>query len=231
MGRLRAVFGRAAAGVALLGLFAGAAPWPVGAQEAEVLRAPVLMLDRNRLFSESAFGRATEARFQADSQVLVAENLRLEQALEAEERNLTDQRATLDAEAFQALAAEFDTKTEAIRAAQDAKSRAITVKREEDRQRFLQAAVPVLGELMRDSGAVAIFDKDMVILSLRGVDITDEAIQLIDATLGDGSALPAAPAQDEGQEAVPEPESNAAPDTAVVPDGAADTVPGAGGTP
>ncbi len=164
------------------------------AQETDGLRAPVLMLDRNRLFTESAFGKAAEARFQADSQALIAENLELERALEAEERSLTDQRATLDAEAFQALATAFDEKTEAIRAAQDAKSRAITTKREEDRQRFLQAAVPVLGELMQESGAVAIFDKDTVILSLRGVDITDEAIPLIDAALGDGSTLPEAPA-------------------------------------
>lgn len=180
---------------ALLGLCAPLA-LPLSAQEAEGLRAPVLMLDRNRLFSESAFGKATEARFQTESKALVAENLELERALEAEERSLTDQRATLDAEAFQALATAFDEKTEAIRAAQDAKSRAITTKRDEDRQRFLQAAVPVLGELMQESGAVAIFDKDMVILSLRGVDITDEAIALIDAALGDGSALPKATSPD-----------------------------------
>jgi len=158
----------------------------------EVPQAPVLMVDRNRLFAESAFGRAAEARYQAESQALIAENLRLEQALEAEERDLTDRRATLEAEAFQQLAADFDAKAEDIRTAQDAKSRAITSKREEDRQRFLQAAVPILGDILREAGAVAIFDKDMVILSLRGVDITDEAIAMIDARLGDGKALPQA---------------------------------------
>lgn len=194
MRRLCAMVGRAALLLALAGAVLVGAAAPGSAQERDTLRAPILVLDRNRLFAESAFGRATEARFQADSQLLIAENLRLEQALEAEERSLTDQRATLDAEAFQALAAEFDTKTEAIRAAQDTKSRAITQKREEDRQRFLQAAVPALGELMRESGAVAIFDKDMVILSLRGVDITDEAIRVIDGMLGDGTTLPVAPA-------------------------------------
>ena len=183
---------------ALLGML-GPVSAPAVAQETEGLRAPVLMLDRNRLFAESAFGKAAEARFEAESKALIAENLQLEQALETEERSLTDQRATLDAAAFQELATAFDEKTEAIRAAQDAKSRAITAKREQDRQQFLQAAVPVLGELMRESGAVAVFDKDMVILSLRGVDITDEAITLIDAALGDGSALPADPAP----EAVP----------------------------
>lgn len=179
-----------------------AAPQVV-AQEApalEVPQAPVLMVDRNRLLTETLFGKALEARFQADSQALIAENLRLEQALEAEERDLTDRRATLPPEEFQTLAAAFDAKTEDIRAAQDAKSRAITAKRDEDRQRFLQAAVPVLGELMREAGAVAVFDKELVILSLRGVDITDEAIARIDEVLGDGSgAVP-----DGGAEPAPE---------------------------
>lgn len=184
---------RAHAGAWLVA-FALLAGGPVAAQQADgeaaLPRAPILTLDRNRLLAETRFGQAVEAQFQKDSEVLIAENLRLEQALEAEERALTDQRPTLPAEEFRKLAEEFDTKTEAIRAAQDAKSRAITSRRDAERQRFLQAAVPVLADLMRDTGAVAIFDKEMVILSLRGVDITDEAITRIDAVLGDGTALP-----------------------------------------
>ena len=180
---------RLARGVALAVMLA----LPAVAQDGpalEVPRAPILMVDRERLLVETMFGQAVEARFQASSKQLIDENLRLEQALESEERDLTDRRATLPAEEFQKLAAEFDAKTEAIRAAQDAKSRALTNQRELDRQRFLQAAVPVLGDLMRESGAVAVFDKALVILSLRGVDITDEAIARIDTVLGDGSNLP-----------------------------------------
>ncbi len=170
---------------------------PLAAQDAPaVLQAPILMLDRDRLFAETLYGRAVEAQFQAESETLIAENLRLEQALEEEERALTDQRPTLPAAEFQTLAAAFDKKAEDIRSAQDAKSRAITSKREQDQQRFLQAAIPVLGELMRDSGAVAIFDQKTVILSLRGVDITDAAIARIDAVLGDGSAAPVADGTD-----------------------------------
>ena len=168
---------------------------PGGAQDASgIVQAPILMMDRDRLFAETLYGRAVEAQFQADSETLIAENLRLEQALEEEERALTDKRASLPADEFQSLATAFDQKTEAIRAAQDQKSRAITSKREQDQQRFLQAAIPVLGDLMREAGAVAIFDQNTVILSLRGVDITDAAIDRIDAVLGDGSG-PAIPQQ------------------------------------
>ena len=167
---------------------------PVAAAE----QFPSLMIDRNRLLAETLFGKTVEAEFEAASKALIAENLRLEAALEEEERELTDRRASLPPEEFQALAAEFDRKTEEIRAAQDAKSRFITTEREEKRQRFLQAVFPVMGDLMRESGAVAIFDKDLVILALRGADITDEAIQRVDAVLGDGSGLATAPAPQEG---------------------------------
>lgn len=191
------------AALALLAAQPVAAQQAQGAGEAVVLpRAPILTLDRNRLLAETRFGRALETQFQTDSEVLIAENLRLEQALESEERALTDRRPSLPAEEFRKLAEEFDAKTEAIRAAQDAKSRAITSRRDAERQRFLQAAIPVLADLMRDTGAVAIFDKETVILSLRGVDITDEAIARIDAVLGDGSDLDGA-----GPDAAPVPEA------------------------
>ncbi|MCZ8154024.1 MAG: OmpH family outer membrane protein [Rhodobacteraceae bacterium] len=181
------------AALAALLLLAGGSAMAQQAQSgATVPQAPILTLDRERLLVETRFGQAVEAQFQKDSETLIAENVRLEQALEAEERALTDQRPTLPSEEFRTLAEEFDTKTEAIRAAQDAKSRAITSRRDAERQRFLQAAIPVLADLMRESGAVAIFDKEMVILSLRGVDITDEAIARIDAVLGDGATLPEA---------------------------------------
>jgi Skp family chaperone for outer membrane proteins len=181
-----------------------------GTATVEIPQSPILMLDRNRLLAETMFGRAVEQQFEADSRALIAENLRLEQALEAEERDLTDRRATLPPEDFQALAAEFDRKTEAIRSAQDAKSRAITAKREEERQKFLQAAIPVLGDLMREAGAVAIFDSGLVILSLRGADITDEAIARIDTVLGDGRRVQA-PSGDATADAPPEPEAGGTP--------------------
>lgn len=184
------------AALRLAALVIAATTLAAGAQDAPpapvvaAIASPILTLDRDRLFAETLFGKAVDARFKADSDALIAENLRLEKALEAEERDLTDRRATLPAAQFQGLARDFDAKAEQIRSAQEAKSRAIAMKREAEQQRFLEAAIPVLGDLMRDSGAVAIFDKNMIILSLRGIDVTDRAIARIDAVLGTGDTQP-----------------------------------------
>lgn len=146
--------------------------------------APLLTLDQERFFTESAFGRASIDRERAAAAALAAENTRIEGELVAEEQSLTDLRQSLPAADFAERAAAFDVKVEQIRDAQDAKGVALTANRDADRQAFLQAAVPVLGELLREKRAVAIIDKSLLILSLSAIDVTDEAITRVDALLG-----------------------------------------------
>lgn len=155
---------------------------PVAAQD---VVAPLLTLDQDRLFLESDFGKATIERERAASVELEQENRRIEAELVAEEQTLTDARATLAPEEFAARAEAFDAKVERIRTEQDAKARRLTDGREQDRKAFLEVAVPVLGELLGEKNATAILDKNLVILSLSAVDITDEAIARVNAALAE----------------------------------------------
>jgi Skp family chaperone for outer membrane proteins len=155
---------------------------PAIAQEGAV---PLLILDQDRFFLESTFGKASAARERTASEALDQENTRIETGLVAEEQALTELRETLSAEEFSARAKAFDEKVERIRTEQDAKARVLIEARERDRQEFLQVAVPVLGELLRERRAVAIIDKEMIILSLSVIDVTDAAIAKVDAALAD----------------------------------------------
>ena len=181
---------------ALVGAMAGPAPGQDAAAPApdtttasapSALAAPVLTLDQDRLFLQSAFGKAAAARADADEATLVAENREIFAALEAEEKDLTARRATTPAAEFTALAAAFDAKAESIRAAQDAKGLEIARMRTDDRRKFYDVALPVLAELMTELGAVAILEKKTVILSYDRNDMTDRAIARVDAVLGDGT--------------------------------------------
>lgn len=149
--------------------------------------AGVATIDPERLFTESRLGRKMTEEIEAAQRELAAENRRIEAALTAEERALTEQRASLPAEEFRALAEEFDRRVEEIRGAQDAKSRALNRRREEDRQRFLQTALPVLAQLLGEAGASVVLDRRAVFLSFDEIDITDRAIARLD------EALPAEP--------------------------------------
>ncbi len=143
----------------------------------------ILTVNQDRLFTESAFGKASLDRERAETAALDAENKQIEAALIAEEQGLTTRRATLPAAEFAALAAAFDAKVERIRAEQDTKLRDLTRLRDEERQAFLRAIVPVLGEMMGERGAVAILAKSTVIVSLTAIDVTDAAIARVDAVL------------------------------------------------
>ncbi|MDN5786207.1 OmpH family outer membrane protein [Pseudorhodobacter sp.] len=147
----------------------------------------ILTLNQDRLFEDSDYGKTTFARLQAEAQALQVEIRKIESDLEIEERLLTDRRATMPADQFAPLAAAFDEKVEKLRAAWGAKDRDIKNQREGDRKHFFDAALPVLAEMMQESGAVALLDQSTVILSLDRFDITDLAIARIDAQL----AIPA----------------------------------------
>jgi Skp family chaperone for outer membrane proteins len=146
----------------------------------------VLILDQERLYRESRFGRASIARIDAEENALIAENRNIFSLLEAEEKALTAQRPTLEPAEFSALAAAFDSKAQGIRTAQDAKGAEIARKRQEDQRQFFDAALPMLAQLMTELGAVAILDKQAIILSYDTIDMTDRAITRMDAVLGDG---------------------------------------------
>lgn len=163
-------------------IVAGAALW--GAQAlAQDAPLPLLTLDQDRLFLESDFGKAVVERERAAASALEQENRKIEAGLVAEEQALTEARATLSAEEFAAQADAFDAKVERIRTEQDAKARRLTEGRERDRKAFLEVVVPVLGDILGDKGATAVLDKNLVILSLSAIDITDEAIARVNAAL------------------------------------------------
>jgi Skp family chaperone for outer membrane proteins len=152
--------------------------------------AAVLVLDQDRLFGESRFGKAVLGRHQQAIEALQTENRRIESALETEERDLTERRSTLPAKEFQTLAAEFDAKAEGIRKAQTAKSDDIKARLEAEQRRFVQTVRPVLDDLTREVGALVIIDARAVIYSQAGVDVTATAIARLDAVLGDGPPPP-----------------------------------------
>lgn len=159
------------------------------AQEA-LAPAPVLVIESDRMYAESLFGQrvaAELARLQAE---LVAQNAKMEEALTQEERDLTDKRKTMEAEAFDVLAREFDARVSEIRVEQDAKFAELNQLSERERAVFVQAARPVLSAIMRETGASVIIERRAALVSSDEVDITQEAIRRLNSTLGEGRIVP-----------------------------------------
>lgn len=153
----------------------------------------ILTIDPERLFSDSLFGERVIAEIAADTETLQQDFQRLETDLTAEEKDITEKRASMTPQDFRKLADAFDAKVQEIRRVQDAKARELEQRLDQERAAYLNLVLPILGELMKERGAAVVLDHRMVFAVTSGVDITDEALQRIDATLGDGKTQNIAP--------------------------------------
>ncbi len=93
----------------------------------------------------------------------------------------------MGAEEFRTLANAFDQKVQQTRQVQATKGRALNELLDVEREVFLTAAAPVLEQLMRDSDAAVILERRSVFVSASAIEITDDAIELLNETLGSGA--------------------------------------------
>ena len=119
-----------------------------------------------------------------EAQELAAENNAIETELIGEERRLTEQRSTLQAQEFRTLADEFDQRVQRIRQEQDEKARDLTRTRDEARAAFFKEVAAIISDIVREKGALVVIDRRDVFLSADRIDITDEAIQRVNEAEG-----------------------------------------------
>ena len=162
---------------------AALAIWTGVAHAQDALPPPVLIIDNERLYIESQYGKQIRAELDAAAESLRAENERIVAALTEEEKSLTERRPDMSVEDFRAEAEEFDTRVQEIRRARDAKERELQQARADGRVTFFEQVRPIVGQLMIDKGALAVLDSRSVFVAVRSADITDEAIASIDNAL------------------------------------------------
>lgn len=172
--------------LAMTGGGAGAQPLSFGTIDGP----PVVVLNQDRLFSESLYGQRVQAELETASTDLAQENRDIEARLLEEEQQLTQQRSEMSAEEFQPLADAFDVRVEDIRTTQDERLRELNALADAAERRFVQLTTPILRDLLRDQGAAAVLDSRAVIYLAEGADITDRALARINRELGDGGEQP-----------------------------------------
>jgi len=158
--------------------------------QVRVFPSPVLVVDLDRLYAESDFGRRIEAEYESAGLALEADNAAFQSELEAEESSIAERRDEMTVEEFRAEAEAFDIKVQEIRAQQDARVEALERARSAGQADFQERARPVLGQIMIDNRGVVLLEHTEVYLFLTSIDITDQAIAAVNAVLGDGSSAP-----------------------------------------
>ena len=175
---------------------------------------PIVIVNQERLLAQSLYGQRIQREVEAAGAALAAENRQIEAQLTEEELALTERRALMTPEAFRPVAQDFDDRVNGIRAAQEAKGRALQQQAEAAQQAFFDIAFPILVEILRSRGASILMDNRAVLLSADGIDITDEAVALIDDRLGEGGPEPLSDLDGTAQAPRPRPEVEAPAETA-----------------
>lgn len=139
-----------------------------------------LVLEQERLLTDSAYGREVLAQNREEADALRAEGQSLDRQFEAEERSLTEQRPSLTPEEFRALADAFDAKVVATRREQEEKGVALGQRAEQRRRDFFRRVAPILLEILEASGAAAVVEQRTLLIAKQDLNITDQVIKRLD---------------------------------------------------
>lgn len=180
---------RGAVFISLLGLTLMGGPVSTFAQDAspQAPQASVLILNWEALYDGSLWGQRVKREIDAASSDLRKENNKIAGQLEAEERDLTTRRASMDPAEFQKAADAFDKRATEIRAAQKAKADAIQRQFNAERQTFIQSVMPILDEVLKARGAEVVLDSRVIIRGLASADVTKALAARVDTEIGDGA--------------------------------------------
>jgi Outer membrane protein len=147
-------------------------------------KSSLFTVDMGKLFRSSDFGKKIISTNNIARQELQNENEELESLLLSEEIELSEQRKILPSDEFRRKALAFDEKVSIIRTEQAKKEENLKNKVRKEEAEFYKRIYPLLYELLLDRSGLILIDQRNVILWDSTVDITEEAILLINQVLG-----------------------------------------------
>ena len=143
----------------------------------------IFTVDMNKLLKLGSIGKDIVYRNNLARLSLQNENDALEVELLLEEKALSDLRKELSANDFRAKAIEFDKKVTIIRSEQSKKEDILVDNIRKEEAEFYKKIYPLLYELLSDRGGLVLMDQRNVVLWDSSVDITEDAIVVINKVL------------------------------------------------
>ena len=144
----------------------------------------IMLLDRMTLLQSSKAGQDVSRQAQAYVDAAKQELGQRQAALEKMGNALKEDLPTLSAEEKATRLKVFKDETDAIQAAARAEDAQIRDGVEQARHVMERALEPVLSKMMMDHGAAIVLDRQATCASFPGLDVTNEAIEKLDAVLG-----------------------------------------------
>ena len=149
------------------------------------MKTAVYTIDMSKLIKQTKIGKKIILEDNISRQKLQSENEKLEAELLLEEKELSKIRETLTADEFRLKAQEFDKKVTIIRTEQGQKEQDLIVENRKNESEFFKKIYPLLYGLLLERDGSILIDQSNAVLWDSSVDLTIDAINLIDRVLGD----------------------------------------------
>lgn len=168
----------------------GPATAPAQAQQGEADAArsaaaggEILVVSLEKIRNQSKASKSLAAQSAAIREQLNRDFREQQRALAAEEKALVALRSTLEPDAFEARAARFEQQVRALKKMRRDQSLALRQALRQANEKVDRVLQPILAALMAERKAVIMIDNRDVVISATSLDVTQNAINRLDAAL------------------------------------------------
>ena len=154
--------------------------WVAFAQPVIAQSSGILVVDLERAYKISKFGKALRDTFNIENKSFNQENSIILNDLKEEEIKLTEDRAILSPEDFSVAAKSFDKKVQKIRKARLDQIGVVEENFKRLKPFFFRRIDRFFDVIMKEFDATAILEKNSVVRSDQAIDITDLLIERVD---------------------------------------------------
>lgn len=152
--------------------------------------AVILIVNTEQIFSQAKVGISIREQIQGMAKKLQAEDKKGQEAIEAEAKKLTEQRALLSQEDFKKKFEELQKKDEVHQRKMRQKGQELQLGANKARAEVETAIRPIFQNIMEKNGATILLDQSVVLAGGVDLDVTAEVLKQLDAKLATVTVKP-----------------------------------------
>ncbi|MGB3809533.1 MAG: OmpH family outer membrane protein [Parvibaculum sp.] len=143
----------------------------------------IVIVNSEQLFGQSKVGQNVRTQIQALAKKLQAEGKKSEDALKAEAKKLSEQRALLSEADFGKKVQAFEQKQQDLQRTMQEKGQELQLGSNKARGEIEAAIRPIFADVMKKHGANILLDQSVVLAGGVDLDVTAEVLKALDAKL------------------------------------------------
>lgn len=146
---------------------------------AQAVNAKIVVVDFERVTRDAEVSKDVNAQLQKERLAIQGKAAELQSTLGAERQALESQRNIIAADAFQQKAQAWQQKAQAAEGSIQQLNQRLQVSAQQAQLEIAGKLKPIIRTVMEAKGATMVLDKQVVYLSVGGLDITTEVIDLL----------------------------------------------------